>query len=87
MYLEAARHSYSNPKELLVGENRLGEIMVDAIQAYRQVQSGISTTRVHGLIQHDLQKELTPLGKHTISEAERELEEDDERLCVCVRFL
>lgn len=78
MYLEAARHSYSNPKELLVGENRLGEIMVDAIQAYRQVQSGISTTRVHGLIQQDLQKELTPLGKHTISEAERELEEDDD---------
>jgi hypothetical protein len=78
MYLEASRHSYNSPKELLVGENRLGEIMVDAIQAYRQVQAGISTTRVNGLIQNDLEKELTPLGKHTISEAERELEEEEE---------
>ena len=78
MYLEASRHSYSSPKELLVGENRLGEIMVDAIQAYRQVQSGISTTRVNGLIQNDFEKELTPLGKHTISEVERELEEEEE---------
>ena len=76
LYAEALKHNHRSPKEMLIGENRLGDIMVEALQAYRQVHTGLATTRVQGLIQDDLKTDLTPLGKHIISQAERELYEE-----------
>ena len=80
LYKEAAKQSYKSPKELLIGDNRMGEIMVEAIEAYRHLQKGMVTTRVQGLFQGSLRAELTPLGKHVISQAERELDDDENHL-------
>jgi hypothetical protein len=75
LYEEADKYNYRTPQEMLVGDNRLGHIMVEALNAYRQLrlENGMGTTRVHGLVHQDLRLELTPLGEHVMPQAQREL--------------
>ena len=79
LYDEAEKYMYREGRDMLVGDNRLGQIMVEALFAYRKLQSdgGIGTTRVHGLVHNDLKRPLTPLGAHIVTAAQQELAEEE----------
>lgn len=71
MYLGAEKNYYQNRTTSLIGQNRLGEIMIDALQAYRQVytinQDADNTTttsieKIYDLLQFRFDYPITPLN-------------------------
>lgn len=77
LYEGAEKNLHRNIKDCLIGQNRLGEIMVDALQAYRQLYllkkdetSCTGLERIYDLLQFRFDYSITPIAKTFCTEKE-----------------